>query len=63
MERVKHNFQFVNTNQSDGVGNRIKVDFHMVFSNIMNNVLSSENLFLSSGVAFYDEDEQVYKKK
>ena len=59
MERVKYEFDYVNSNQTDGVGNRINLDYDVIFSNIQNNIYEGGKYYVSSGVAVYNTQDEV----
>ena len=61
MERMKYDFNFLNSNQSDGIGNRISLDYDVIFSNIQNNIYENGKYYVSSGVAVYNSKEEVAK--
>ena len=49
----------MNTNQSDGSGNRINIDYDVIFGNIKNNIHSGHTYYVSSGVAVYNSNDEV----
>ena len=51
---------YVNSNQSDGVGNRINIDYDVIFSNIQNNIYEDGKYYVSSGVAVYNSEDEVF---
>ena len=59
-ERVRYDFNYVNSNQSDGVGNRINIDYDVIFSNIQNNIYEDGKYYVSSGVAVYNSEDEVF---
>ena len=50
---------YVNSNQSDGVGNRINIDYDVIFSNIQNNIYEDGKYYVTSGVAVYNSEDEV----
>ena len=54
MDRMLYKIASASSSEADGAGNRIKLDYNVVFNNIMSNVKNSEQYFVTAGVAIYD---------
>ena len=49
----------INNQGEDGTDNRLVVDYSVIFSNVLNNVVASSNYYISSGVVISDYYNEV----
>ena len=49
----------INNQGEDGTDNRLVVDYSVIFSNVLNNVVASSNYYISSGVVIADYYNEV----
>ena len=49
----------INNQGDDGTDNRLVVDYSVIFSNVLNNVVASSNYYISSGVVISDYYNEV----
>jgi hypothetical protein len=54
MEGMTYSFPSIATNQTDGAGNRFRLDYDVVFNNVPENVNPAGSYFISAGLAVYD---------
>ena len=63
LDRMLYEIASAASSEADGAGNRIKLDYDVVFNNIMNNVKNSEQYFVTAGVAVYDATSDEVSKQ
>ena len=64
MERKQYKITGLTNFGEDGVNNRITMDYSIIFSNILNNVIKSNTYYISSGVIindYYNEVRKLFK--
>ena len=54
MERMRYEFVSLASNEADGAGNRVKLDYDVVFNNVMQNIDKSEKYYITTGVTVTD---------
>ena len=56
MERTQYMFDAISTDEDDGAGNRIQLDYDIAFNNIFSNVIDLDTYYITSGMTIYDEE-------
>jgi hypothetical protein len=53
-ERIKHSFPSISNDNSEGLGNRLKLDYSIVFNNVPEHMQPVARYVTSAGVTVYD---------